>query len=268
MADLCTVVDQMGRCVRVPQFPQRIVSLVPSQTELLWALGLDEQVVGITKFCVHPPAWRKQKRIVGGTKNFQFERIHQLQPDLILGNKEENYPEGIETLAKSYAVWMSDITHISHALDMILQIGALVGRQSQAHKLHQGIVEAWQTIHQSACHLQKKALYLIWRNPYMAAGTHTFIHSVLSYLGFENACQLPRYPTINLADYAGSLVFLSSEPYPFQRKHIDEVKAHCQTDHVYLVDGEMFSWYGSRMLQAAKYFRQLIPALQQNLQSE
>ena len=99
----------MGVHIELKSAPRRIVSLVPSQTELLYDLGLEDRVVGITKFCVHPDYWRKTKKIIGGTKNFDFDTIRSLQPDLILGNKEENYQQGIAELKKEFPVWMSDI---------------------------------------------------------------------------------------------------------------------------------------------------------------
>ena len=84
------ITDQLGRKIKLSQVPKRIVSLVPSQTELLIHLGLEEQLVGITKFCVHPKHLLKTKQIVGGTKNVHFDRVRDLQPDIILCNKEEN----------------------------------------------------------------------------------------------------------------------------------------------------------------------------------
>ena len=174
----------MGREVRVPASkPLRIVSLVPSQTELLCDLGLDEEVVGITKFCVHPAHWKKQKTLVGGTKQFRFEVIDELNPDLILGNKEENYREGIETLAQKYPVWMSDIVTMNDALNMIRAVGELCEKPEVSKNMVEQISNGLHTI--EATH-PGKAVYLIWRNPYMAAGTETFIHEVMKLAGLEN----------------------------------------------------------------------------------
>ncbi len=111
--------DQTGREVSIPSHPQRIISLVPSQTELLFDLGLEEQVAGITKFCVHPEKWFRSKTRIGGTKNIKSALIHQLQPDLIIANKEENVKEQVEELAAHYPVWVSDIHDLQSALDMI-----------------------------------------------------------------------------------------------------------------------------------------------------
>src|SRR6267154_5849608 len=120
--------DQLGSSVAFNFPPQRIISLVPSQTELLFDLGLGEQVVGITKFCIHPKDWSTVKTKIGGTKKFQFDTIDALQPDLILGNKEENYEAGIHLLAAKYPVWMSDIASWESAMEMILSLGDLTGK--------------------------------------------------------------------------------------------------------------------------------------------
>ncbi|WP_349630857.1 helical backbone metal receptor [Aquiflexum sp. TKW24L] len=124
--------DQLNRTISLPNPPKRIVSLVPSQTELLVDLGLRERIVGITKFCIHPKGLKKEKMIIGGTKNFYFDKIESLQPDLIIGNKEENYKEGIEKLAEKYPVWMSDIYTLEDAYRMILGIGELTDTSIKA----------------------------------------------------------------------------------------------------------------------------------------
>ena len=115
--------DQLGRKLILEKIPQRIISLVPSQTELLFDLGLEEEVVGITKFCIHPDSWFHSKTRIGGTKQFDFEKIKSLQPDLIIGNKEENDKEQIEELMKNFTVWMSDIKTLADACKMICEIG-------------------------------------------------------------------------------------------------------------------------------------------------
>lgn len=249
--------DQLQQEVRVPSAPQRIISLVPSQTELLHSLGLEEQVVGITKFCIHPLHWHETKTIIGGTKNFNFERIDQLQPDLILGNKEENYQEGIEKLKQHYPVWMSDITDLDDALRMIHSVGQMVGRSKQASDLEVRIVKKFKDLpHFSG----ERVLYFIWRHPWMLAGKHTFIDSMLSIAGLENVIQQNRYPHYSseeLQAYQPDLVFLSSEPYPFQKRHVVEVQALFPTAKVLLVEGEFFSWYGNRVELFPSYSKKL-----------
>lgn len=247
----------MGRAVNVPASPQRIVSLVPSQTELLYDLGLGERVVGITKFCVHPGRWLKEKTIVGGTKQFRFEAIDALRPDLIIGNKEENYQEGIERLAVRYPVWMSDIFNIDDALEMIREVAAICDKPGEGVRLSAEISNGLRTIEKRSL---GKALYLIWNKPYMAAGSDTFIHEVLQMAGFDNCAPDSRYPEVSgglMAELNPEHVLLSSEPYPFKEQHIAEIQRLLPDAKVRLVDGEIFSWYGSRLLKLAPYLKAL-----------
>jgi ABC-type Fe3+-hydroxamate transport system substrate-binding protein len=251
-----TCVDQMGNSVMVSVPPKRIISLVPSQTELLADLGLVDEVVGITKFCVHPQTW-KQKPHVGGTKLFNYGHIDQLAPDLIIGNKEENYREGIEELQKKYPVWMSDIETLSDATEMIRSIGVLTDRSLRAQEIANGIEERFTHVKQVS---SMKTLYLIWKKPWMAAGKNTFIDCMLSRLGLINAVERSRYPELGeqeIKQIDPDLILLSSEPYPFKEHHSKELKALCPNAKIVLVDGEMFSWYGSRLLKAPAYFETL-----------
>lgn len=249
--------DQMGNLVTFDFPPRRIVSLVPSQTELLADLDLDEEVVGITKFCIHPRAWLSPKKITGGTKNFHFDVIAALEPDLIIANKEENYEEGINRLRSKYPVWISDITTLEDALAMIASIGEMTDRKDNAQNIVAAITESFQQIVRRR---PVTVLYLIWRNPWMAAGHGTFISSMLDKIGLQNVCPETRYPELS-ADYLKAVnpeyVFLSSEPYPFQEKHILEIREILPAARIMLVDGEMFSWYGSRLIKAPAYFNSL-----------
>lgn len=255
--------DQMNRKVVLPVYPpRRIVSLVPSQTELLYYLGLHEEVVGITKFCIHPPEWFQTKTRVGGTKNFSVNKILQLKPHLVIGNKEENTQEGIIMLEKQAPVWMSNITQLSDALQMITAIGNLTQTPLAAQKLAQKITTAFSLIEKPVKPL--RVVYLIWQNPFMAAGYHTFIHAILTQVcGFFNALppKAERYPALTyeeLQTLQPDMVFLSSEPYPFKQKHAAAIQQLLPNAFVTLVDGEMFSWYGSRLLLTATYFKQLL----------
>jgi len=255
-----TVTDQLGRRVVVPFPPQRIVSLVPSQTELLFALGLGSKVVGVTKFCVHPTAVRQTAAVVGGTKNFDFAKIHALQPDLIIGNKEENHQAGMEELATRYPVWLSDIPDLPAALDMIRRVGLMGGAQATANALAQQLAAAFTALAPPVPAIP--AAYLIWRKPYMAAASGTFIDDMLQRAGFRNVfAHLGRYPELTAAQLAAAAparLLLSSEPYPFGDKHFAEFREICPTATIQVVDGELFSWYGSRLQLAATYFRTLI----------
>jgi ABC-type Fe3+-hydroxamate transport system substrate-binding protein len=257
-----TITDQMGRRVAVPFPPQRIVSLVPSQTELLFDLGLGPRVVGVTKFCIHPAQARQQATVVGGTKNFDFEKIDALQPDFIIGNKEENYVAGIEQLAARYPVWMSDISKLPEALSMIRRVGFITGAKPKAEQLATAIANSFAEL--TAGPELVPAAYFIWRKPYMAAAAGTFIDDLLRRAGFRNVfADQRRYPEITaeqLAAAAPQRILLSSEPYPFAAKHLQEFQEICPGAQVQLVDGELFSWYGSRLRHSAAYLQQLLAA--------
>ncbi|MBC7920391.1 MAG: ABC transporter substrate-binding protein [Ferruginibacter sp.] len=261
------MIDQLGHPVHLSGLPRRLVSLVPSQTELLFDLGLDEEIVGITKFCVHPGGKCRTRPKIGGTKNFHFNAIEALRPDLIIGNKEENYREGIDWLRSRYPVWMSDVATLDDALRMIRSVGELVGKSPAAHALASEIQVSFQALSIPArrTSLPGRVAYLIWRQPWMAAGSGTFIGAMLASSGFENAFgHLVRYPVISpaqLREATPDLVFLPSEPYPFREKHRSELREICPEAKITLVDGEPFSWYGSRLRHAAGYFRELADRL-------
>lgn len=250
--------DQMGNKVELTEPPQRIISLVPSQTELLFDLGLEDRVIGITKFCVHPAHWRKSKTIIGGTKNFQLERIVQLRPDLVIGNKEENYPEGIATLQQHFPLWMSDIVLFEDAISMISSISILTGCQERGVEIIKGIQNAFEHLKLMP---KTRTLYLMWRKPWMGAGGRTFIHSMMQKIGLVNVLDKEeRYPELStgrIKDLNPSLILLSTEPFSFSEKHTEEVLAIIPGARVVLVDGEMFSWYGSRMALAPAYINSM-----------
>ncbi|NCX95138.1 MAG: cobalamin-binding protein [Chitinophagia bacterium] len=249
--------DMMGTEVMLPCPPKRIVSLVPSQTELLHYLGLQTQVVGITKFCIHPQEWFMEKARVGGTKNVKYDKVAALSPDLIIANKEENDEKNVNALRSLAPVWVSDIQNLPQALQMIAQIGNITGTATEAQQLLHAIAQAFGDLTRSAPLIP--AAYLIWRNPWMAAGGDTFIHNMLAFAGYSNVlAHTARYPSITLealAALAPQAVLLSSEPYPFAVAHIAEIKQAMPNAKVHLIDGEMMSWYGSRLLLAADYIR-------------
>lgn len=244
---------------------KRIISLVPSQTELLYSLGLEDSVVGITRFCVHPDSWFRQKARIGGTKAIDPARVDALQPDLIIANKEENERPQIEALAERYPVWVSDIKTLSDALDMIRSIGELTDTVHKADALADEIARRFAALEttilpREAPQSRPLVAYLIWRNPWMAAGGDTFIHQMLTHAGFNNLfADKTRYPEIDLTQLVGTdiTILLSSEPYPFRERHIREIKETLPQARVELVDGELFSWYGSRLLLSPAYFQQL-----------
>jgi len=252
-------VDQMGQTIHLPFPPKRIVSLVPSQTELLFDLGLENEIIGITKFCIHPEDKVKGIEKIGGTKKFNIEKIHALQPDLIIGNKEENYIEGIEQLQQHYPVWMSDILTVKDALTMIREVSRITDRAEKGKHLAEEIVRkfvAYEPLKQ-----KQRAAYLIWRDPFMVVGRDTFIDEMLTRFGVINIFQdQVRYPEVTLESIVNrkpELIFLSSEPYPFKEKHVEEFRAALPGAKVIIVDGESFSWYGSRLGKSIDYFNDL-----------
>ncbi|HEY0272114.1 MAG TPA: helical backbone metal receptor [Chitinophaga sp.] len=250
--------DQLQRTVRLAFPPRRIVSLVPSQTELLHYLELNAEVVGITKFCIHPQEWFRTRTRVGGTKQLNLEVIRSLQPDLVIANKEENEQAQIAALEKSYPVWISDIHTLPDAYDMILRVGALTGRDAPAAYLVQELQRRFAAL--PAARPPRKTAYFIWRNPWMVAAAQTFIDAMLQRCGLVNVfAGMTRYPQLTIPQLQAvqpELVLLSSEPYPFGRQHVAELQAIYPQAEIRLVDGEMFSWYGSRLLHAAEYLAQ------------
>jgi ABC-type Fe3+-hydroxamate transport system substrate-binding protein len=249
-------IDQTGRPVSIKLQPSRIISLVPSQTELLHDLGLNEEVVGITRFCIRPAEWFHTKRRVGGTKQLHLDLIGELQPDLIIANKEENEKTQIEVLAKKFPVWISNINNLKDACKMISEIGIITDTTKKASTLVEQVRKNFSSLLMEGP--APTAAYFIWRNPYMVAGGNTFINAMMEAAGFENIFKdESRYPEIHLEELKiknPELILLSSEPYPFQQKHLDELQLLLPHARIILVDGEMFSWYGSRLLQSPSYF--------------
>ena len=256
------VTDQMGQKIEVPATPKRIISLMPSQTELLFDLGLDDRIAGLTRFCIHPAEKVALKEKIGGTKNFNIEKIKSLNPDLIIGNKEENYEEGVNELRKHFPVWMSDIVTINEAYDMIKAIGMLTNKEVNADDLLNEIRDGFTQLKNNAqSHRELSAAYFIWRKPYMIAASGTFIHNMMEALGvrnvFENMSRYPEMSTEQIAAARPDLIFLSTEPYAFSEMHFGEFQEMCPTAKVMMVDGELFSWYGSRMRLAIRYFEKV-----------
>ena len=260
---MATFIDQMGRTVELATPPQRIVSLVPSQTELLFDLGLNESVVGVTRYCVHPQVKTRPKTSIGGTKTPDLKLIRALQPDLIIGNKEENRREDIDALSAEFPVWMSDIASLADATAMMREIGRLVTKEASADWLAGRIEERFETLAAELASrtIRRKTAYLIWRKPWMVAGGGTFIHSLLERAGLANVfADQSRYPECtmeSLRAYRPEVILLSSEPFPFKESHVAEMQALCPGTKILLVDGELFSWYGSRLLRTPAYLRSL-----------
>jgi ABC-type Fe3+-hydroxamate transport system substrate-binding protein len=256
---MLTLTDQLGREVSLINWPKRIISLVPSQTELLFYWGLDKEIAGITQYCIHPADKTAAKLKVGGTKKLNLPLIHALNPDLILANKEENDRLQMEELMAHYPTYVSNPHNLPSALQMISDIGKLVNRTGQSEELTATINTQFRQM--VIAPVRRRVLYVIWRKPYMAAGKGTFIDDMLRRCGFVNIVSAERYPEISIdtvKQLAPEFVLLSSEPYPFNQKHAHEIALQLPGTPVKLVDGEMFSWYGSRLLHAPAYFENML----------
>lgn len=244
----------------------RIVSVVPSQTELLYDLGLKNQIVGLTKFCIEPQEletgtqkWFELKNKIGGTKNIDIEKVKSLNPHIIIANKEENDKDQIESLRKDFIVYTSDVYDLKSSLEMIAHVGQLTKTEFEAQSIISKISLNIKEIQFPA--IKKTAIYFIWKNPYMTIGGDTFIHQMIEECGFSNlTADKKRYPVIEIneiRDLNPEVIFLSSEPYPFKEKHIEEFQEILPNALIYIVDGQKFSWYGSHLIQSPLYFNGL-----------
>lgn len=264
-APFASTTDALGRRVVLADPPTRMVSLVPSLTDLLHGLGLDDEVVGLTRFCERPANWRETKTIVGGTKQVDAERVARLQPDLILANQEENTKTDVQALSNHAPVYVTDVSTVERATTMIRCVGALVDRKAEAEQMAVRIDErfsvlpAWDALH---------VAYLIWRDPYMTVGGDTFIHDVMRQGSLTSPwSDAARYPQISLDDLAAAnldAILCSTEPFPFHQKDAftDDIRAACPDTPVHVVDGQCFSWYGPRLLDTPTYLRELRAVLE------
>lgn len=254
------VVDHLGRQLAVPVQPQRIISICPAITETLFALHAENRLAGRTKYCIFPKGKVEHIPVVGGTKEIDIEKIKQLQPDLILAEKEENTAEIVHQLENLAPVYVSEVQSIAQGLRLIETLGQLTKSEATAEEIIRQVKKEFDLLpHQPL----GKAAYVIWRKPYMVVGEATYINDVLTKLGFQNpfAQQLPgRYPAVSkeqLAEAQLDVLLLASEPFPFSEKHLAEFQAFLPNTKILLVDGEIF-WYGAKMMEAGAYYRELI----------
>ena len=233
----------------------RVVSLVPSLTETIASLGGGENLAGVTRFCKYPEEIRLKTAVVGGPKDFDTEKIMRLHPDVVVAVKEENDKSRIMHLAGKIPVVLFDIVHLEDVWDMIRTLGRLLGKEKEAGRMTAAIRHGFKTLPETG--LRPKCAYLIWKKPWMAAGKETFINAMLQLAGFENVVE-GRYPEIGEAAFAqAEVLLLSSEPFPFGEKDAAELQRRYPQKKILPVNGEMFSWYGARMLHASRYFQQL-----------
>lgn len=253
-------VDAIGTAHATARGELRIVSLVPSVTELLCALDLREQLVGRTGFCIHPREALREVRKVGGTKDVDLAAVRELAPTHVLVNIDENRREDAEALREFVPHVV--VTHPQGPRDNLALyrlLGGIFDRESAADALCAAFEARLQALPSPVRQPQQRVLYLIWREPWMSVAPQTYIAQMLALFNWQTVPVTPdvRYPTIALADYAGQIdrVLLSSEPYPFRERHIAEIRAAIPGVPVQLIDGEMTSWYGSRAIAALDYLR-------------
>ena len=255
--------DGLGTNFELESAPKRIISLVPSLTETLFDLGLEDKIVGITKFCVHPYHLKSTKKIIGGTKKVHYEKIRLLEPDFIIANKEENTEEMVLELRKICPVWVTNIITVEDVLQTISDFGKLFNCRMEARKWNDKISFGYADFLKYSDDLPiRKAAYFIWKNPYMVAGSDTFIDELMQLNKFDNCYKnLDRYPEINLENMEKEqdpeVILLSSEPYPFKEEDAFEIGRNTHHAKTVFVDGEMFSWYGTRLHQSFNYFKKL-----------
>ncbi|WP_174613017.1 ABC transporter substrate-binding protein [Virgibacillus ihumii] len=257
-----TVKDHLGREIHYTFPPKRIVSFAPAITETMYRLNLDEEIVGRTGFCIHPKGRVEQAKKVGGTKQVKLDRVHELQPDLIIVEKEENTKEMVEQLEEHYPVYCFEVQTVDDAYRMIHDLGDVTDREQKAVTLERDIQSAFQQLPNIT---GTRAAYVIWKNPYMVAGGDTYINSLLQKIGFTNAFETyeGRYPEVTKEDFQQAnldYVFLATEPYPYKEKHLAEFQEMMPAAIPDLIDGEMF-WYGGRMLDAVSYFNEKLSIL-------
>ena len=248
---MIALVDQLGRRVELPAAPRRIVSLVPSITELLAHYGLHDRVVGITKFCTHPNEWYRTKTRIGGTKSIDVTKIQQLRPDLIIANQEENDRAAVEALATTIPTYVSRVASLHDAEVLYEAIGRLTDTPAAARSFLVKVRQASTRLR--GRYTGRRVAYLIWQDPYMVAGGDTYIHAVLHHLGLVNVfADRSRYPVVDLATcraLGAEVLLLSSEPFPFAPRHAAAMRREWGGAHYHLVDGRWFSWYGPAFLE-------------------
>ncbi len=253
---MITLVDQLGQELEAPNKPN-IISLVPSISKLVLDLEVKNQLIGITRFCDQPEGQRIE--VIGGTKNPNLEKIKALKPDVILANKEENNKSDIDYLRALSSCYVSDIKTLEDNYQMISDIGRLLNRSEKAKRINYEIRNGFNLIN---IHNRKKVCYLIWKNPLMTVGGDTFINHILERSGYDNIFNSStRYPVVSfemIKNRAPELVFLSSEPFPFNKKHLTEFNTQLPDSKIMLVDGRAFSWYGSHMVEAVKYIHDFL----------
>lgn len=259
----------------------RIVSLVPSLTELLCTLGLREQLVGRTGFCIHPRESLREVVKVGGTKAVDVERVRALRPTHLVVNVDENEKPTVDRIAEFVPNVV--VTHpltVDDNVALIERFGEVFERRAAARALVERQHEARSAL-RARGFAPLPVLYLIWRKPWMSIGRETFIAAMLAEAGMRSVIESgePRYPVIDdpaLDDLGARVVLLSSEPFRFTARHRDALLGELAARDggvaaarplVECIDGEMTSWYGGRAIDGLDYLREFRQRLDRSLES-
>lgn len=252
------VTDALGRAHEFASPPRRIVSLVPSITETLFALGLGARILGVTEFCVHPASGVRSKVRVGGTKNPARDAIAALEPDLVVANKEENRRRDVERLeAAGLRVFVTYARTVADCVDEIRSLGAVLDAVGPSERLA-GRIEAARAAIRTA-EPRPRVAALIWKGPYMAVGADTYAHDLIEVCGGLNcfADADARYPRVDVAALeraAPDVILLPTEPYVFgESDRLELLGLDCvaaRNGRIHVVEGELLSWYGPRSERA------------------
>jgi ABC-type Fe3+-hydroxamate transport system substrate-binding protein len=263
-----SLIDASGVALELARPPRRIVSLVPSTTELLCHLGLAEVLVGITAYCVEPRDVVRTKRRIGGEKTPDLDAIRALAPDLVIANLEENVRDHVAALrASGIPVWVTYPRTVADTIRFIRETGVVTGAEARAGALADEI----EALHRAtraalAGRPPVRVFYPIWREPYMTIGRDTYVHDVLGAVGAANVFgDRDRYPTVTLAEMAArapEVIVLPDEPFRFRRAHVADFEAFpdvpaVKHGRIHLMDGKIFSWHGPRLAGALR----TLPAL-------
>lgn len=265
-----TLVDALGRSLTVRQRPERIVSLVPSLTEALFAFGLEQEIVGVTRFCVEPRRGVAGKTKVGGTKALDVAKIEALEPDLVIASAEENSPGDVTQLFDhGCPVFVTMVTSVQSAIDLLRQLATITGTTAAARPIIQGAKKALTFVQATGAGGERVRVFCpVWRNPYMTCSRGTYMDDVVTVCGGRNVFdeRRERYPRVELAEMAAldpQVILLPSEPYRFTKRHKADFRAFAdvtavKNGHIFLIDGRMLTWYGPRIAQSLSEVKRLL----------
>jgi ABC-type Fe3+-hydroxamate transport system substrate-binding protein len=265
-----TVVDALGRSLTIGRRPERIISLVPSLTEALFAFGLEQEIMGVTRFCVEPRRGVSGKTRVGGTKSVDIAKIKSLEPDLVVAGAEENSAADIAQLIEyGCPVFVTMVTSVQSAIDLLRQLATITGTTVAARPIIEEAKQALAFAQAAAAGLQRVRVFCpIWRNPYMTCSRATYMADVIAVCGGRNVFDEhpERYPKVELAEIAAldpEAILLPSEPYRFTKRHKADFRALTEVTavkngHIFLIDGKMLTWYGPRIAQGLGEVKRLL----------